>query len=391
MTPPDGTPDETPGALRGLLVADFSRVLAGPYATMMLADLGADVVKVERPGRGDDTRWWGPPYAADGQPTYFHSVNRNKRSVALDLATDSGRQQARELADRADIVVENFTPGTMARFGLDYSSLSASNPGLIYASISGFGAGGGAHLPGYDLLVQAMGGLMSITGPHPGAPTKTGVAVVDVLTGLHAVTGILAALHHRDRTGVGQHVQVNLLSSLLSSLVNQSAAYVVAGVVPGIMGNAHPSIAPYEVYPTADGDLVVAVGNDGQFRSLVTHLGVPELADDARFATNPARVAHRAGLNAVLTQALAAADARHWQRVLTVAGVPCGAINQIDKAFALAESLGLAPIAHLPSTDTDGRVPTVASPLTLSATPVTYRSAPPQLPSDGQESTPPTR
>ena len=372
----------TAGALSGLLVADFSRVLAGPYATMMLADLGAEVIKVERPGRGDDTRWWGPPYADDGLPTYFHSVNRNKRSVALDLTSDDGCGQARELAERADILVENFTPGTMARFGLGYPEVAAANPGVIYASISGFGTAGGAGLPGYDLLVQAMGGLMSITGPPSGTPTKAGVALVDVITGLHAATGILAALHHRDRTGSGQHIEVNLLSSLLSALVNQSAAFALAGVVPGIMGNAHPSIAPYEVYPTEQGELVLAVGNDAQFRALAAELGAPGLADDARFATNPDRVAHRAELNAELTHLLSTAGADQWQRRLTAVAVPCGAINGIDAAFALAESLDLEPIAWLPRADAAGDLPTVASPLTMSATPVTYRSPPPQLPSD---------
>ena len=297
------------GALDGILVADFSRVLAGPYATMLLADLGADVVKVERPGLGDDTRAWGPPWSADHDSTYFLGVNRNKRSLALDLADERGRRVALELAKRADVVVENLKPGGMDRLGLGYPDICEVNPSVVYASITGFGAGAGADLPGYDLLVQAVGGLMSVTGPAPGEPTKVGVALVDVITGLHAVVGIQAALLHRSRTGQGQRVEVNLLSSLLSALVNQASGYVAAGVVPGIMGNRHPSIAPYETFLTADRPLVLAVGNDGQFRSLCAVLGRPDLAQDARFASNPARVAHRDALVAQLAAELARRDA----------------------------------------------------------------------------------
>lgn len=253
------------GALDGIVVADFTRVLAGPYATMMLADMGAEVVKIERPGTGDDTRAWGPPYDDAGSATYFNSVNRNKTSVVLDLASEQGRAEARRIVARADIVVENFRAGTMERLGLGYDDLLDVNPGLIYCSVTGFGSGDGAALPGYDLLVQAVGGLMSITGPEAGTPTKVGVAVVDVLTGLHALAGILAALHHRQRTGEGQRVETNLLAALLSSLVNQGSAYLGAGVVPGILGNRHPSIAPYEVFPTKDRPLALAVGNDKQF------------------------------------------------------------------------------------------------------------------------------
>ncbi len=364
------------GALEGLLVADFSRVLAGPYATMLLADLGAEVVKVERPGSGDDTRAWGPPYAADGQSTYFHSVNRNKRSVAWDLRSREGLAEARELALRADVLVENFKPGTLDRLGLGYESLAADNPGLVYCSISGFGSGAGAALPGYDLLVQAMGGLMSITGPGPGEPTKVGVALVDVITGLHAVYGVLAALRHRDRTGRGQHVEVNLLSSLLSAMVNQSSAYAAAGVVPGILGNEHPSIAPYAVYATGDRPLVLAVGNDGQFRALTSVLQLAELADDERFATNPSRVAHRGPLRTLLEAALVTRTAADWERELTASGVPCGVVNDLAGAFALAKDLGLAPLVDVPGSP----VPQVANPLALSGTPPTYRTPAPPVP-----------
>jgi crotonobetainyl-CoA:carnitine CoA-transferase CaiB-like acyl-CoA transferase len=364
-----------PGALDGVVVADFSRVLAGPYATMLLADLGAEVVKVERPGAGDDTRHWGPPYAADGQATYFSAVNRNKSTLWLDLATPEGRSAARDLALRADVVVENFKPGGMDRMGLGYAELAAENPRTVVCSISGFGSGEGASLPGYDLLVQAMGGLMSVTGPGAGRPTKVGVALVDVVTGLHAVYGILAALHHRDRTGEGQHVEVNLLSSLLSALVNQASSYVAGDVVPGILGNDHPSITPYGVYATADRPLVLAVGNDGQFRSLVAVLGCEQLGVDERFATNPARVEHREELRTLLEADLAARGASAWHADLTAAGVPCGPINDIAGAFDLATSLRLDPVVTVPGSP----VPQVANPLRMSATPPTYRTPPPTM------------
>jgi crotonobetainyl-CoA:carnitine CoA-transferase CaiB-like acyl-CoA transferase len=362
----------TTGALDGLVVADFSRVLAGPYATMLLADLGAEVVKVERPGSGDDTRAWGPPWRGE-QSTYFASVNRNKESVVLDLADAEGREQAFGLAARADVLVENFKPGAFDRLGLGYDALRVANPGLVYCSITGFGTTGGADLPGYDLLVQAVGGLMSITGASPEEPVKVGVALVDVITGLHATVGILAALHERARSGVGQRVEVNLLSSLLSGMVNQSAGYVTAGFVPSIMGNRHPSIAPYESYPTADTPMVIAVGNDRQFRACAEVLGAPEWADDPRFATNPDRVQHRHELYRLMCERLAGAGADHWFAALSAVGVPAGPINDMAGAFRLAESLGLEPVAAV-----DGQ-PTVANPIRLGRTPVQYRSAPPAL------------
>ncbi|MBI1351637.1 MAG: CoA transferase [Actinomycetales bacterium] len=368
------------GALDGILVADFSRVLAGPYATMLLGDLGATVVKVERPGAGDDTRAWGPPFASDGQSTYFQSVNRNKASIALDLSDDADRELAGDLARVADVLVENYRPGGLARFGLDHAALREANPSLIYCSISGFGSGAGADLPGYDLLVQAMGGLMSITGTSE--PTKAGVALVDVLTGLHAAVGVLAALHHRDATGEGQHLEVTLLSALQSSLVNQASAFVGAGSVPRLLGNAHPSIAPYEVYATADRPMILAVGNDGQFRRLVNVLGSSELADDPRFATNPARVAHREELNAALSDRLASAGADSWQERLTAAGVPCGPINDIAQGFALAERLGLEPIVEIDDGRRSQPQRQVANPVRYSATPPSYASAPPDVDED---------
>jgi len=362
----------TAGALDGVVIADFSRVLAGPYATMLLADLGAEVVKVERPVAGDDTRAWGPPWRAD-QSTYFASVNRNKESVVVDLATPAGRAEAKELVSRADVLVENFKPGAFDRMGLGYEELSATHPGLVYCSITGFGTAGGAELPGYDLLVQAVGGLMSITGSSTDKPVKVGVALVDVITGLHAAVGILAALQERVTSGHGQRVEVNLLSSLLSGMVNQSAGYVGGGFVPQIMGNRHPSIAPYESYPTADHQMVIAVGNDRQFRACAEVLGTPEWADDVRFATNPSRVKHRDELYAAMCSRLASRGADEWFARLSAAGVPAGPINDIEGAFALAARLGLDPVASV-----DGE-PTVANPIRLGRTPVTYRAAPPSL------------
>lgn len=364
------------GALDGLVIADFGRVLAGPYATMLLADLGAEVIKIERPGAGDDTRSWGPPFA-DGQATYFQSANRNKKSVALDLRAADDLAAARDLAARADVVVENFLPGAMDRLGLGYDAVAATNPGVVYCSITGFG--GHNDLPGYDLLVQAVGGLMSITGSSPQEPTKVGVALVDVVTGLHAAVGILSALRHRDRTGQGQRVEVNLLSSLLSALVNQASGYVGAGVVPHAMGNAHPSIAPYQPFPTADRPMILAVGNDRQFGSLVRALGAAQLADDARFATNADRVAHRGELIDELTALLAADTADGWFKRLTAVGVPCGPVNDLGEAFALADRLGLAPIAEIDDPRREQPVRTVANPIRLSATPAAYRTAPPEL------------
>lgn len=368
--------------LGNLVVLDFSRVLAGPLATMLLGDFGAEVIKVERGGRGpvgDDTRAWGPPYGPDGQATYFQAVNRNKNSVFADLTDPADVERLRKLAARADVVVENFRPGVMERAGLGYDELAAANPGLVYCSITGFGRDEGAALPGYDLLVQAVGGLMSITGAPDGDPQKVGVALVDVITGLFATTGILAALRHRDATGDGQRVEVDLLSSLLAALVNQASAYTVGGVVGRRMGNAHPSIAPYDLYAAADGDLVLAVGNDKQFTALCEVLGAPELAGDARFATNPQRVAHRDELRGELEGRLAAASVAAWSERLAAAGVPAGAVNDIAAAFATAERLGLDPIVSVPGEGgREVRLP--RNPIRLSATPAQYRSAPPALP-----------
>jgi len=364
------------GALAGIRVADFSRVLAGPYATMLLGDLGADVIKVEPP-EGDETRRWGPPFAEDGTATYYLAVNRNKRSVVLDLRDPLDRARARRLAERADVMVENFRPGVAERFGLGFDDLAEANPGLVYCSLSGFGHAGGADRPGYDFLVQAVGGLMSVTGTPDGPPLKVGVALVDVLAGLHAAVGIVAALHRREVDGRGQRVDVSLLGSLLAALVNQASAVLEGGVVPGRLGNRHPSIAPYETLETADGPLAVAVGNDRQFRALAGVLGLPALADDPRFHTNAARVAHRDELATVLEEALARADRATWERRLREVGVPAGPILDIAAAFELAGALGLDPVAVVAGRRTP------ASPLGLSADPPTYRLPPPALDADG--------
>lgn len=364
--------DTTRGVLADVRVADFSRVLAGPYATMTLADFGADVVKIEPP-TGDDTRHWTPPVDAAGQATYFNSVNRNKRSVALDLTTEAGRAEAWRLATTADVVVENFRPGVMDRFGLDYETVAAANPGVVYASITGFGAGEGAALAGYDLLVQAVGGLMSITGDPDGAPAKAGVALVDVLCGLNAVSGILLGLRERDRTGRGQRVEVNLLHSLLSALTNQAASTLATGAAPRRLGNAHPSISPYAVYRAADRDLVIAVGNDKQFAALATIVGLPALAGDERFLTNAARVAHRDALTVNLERALAARPAAEWVDLFAAAGVPAGLVNDVGEAIALAGRLGLDPVVELAASRT------VSSPIGLSAAPAVYVTPPPAL------------
>lgn len=367
------------GALDDLRVLDFSRVLAGPFATMLLGDLGARVIKVERPGSGDDTRAWGPPYDERGEATYFDAVNRNKTAIVLDLSQRADLERAQALAAEADVLVENFRPGVMERLGLGWEALQERNPRLIYCSVTGFGAGAGAELPGYDLLVQALGGLMSITGRPDGEPQKVGVALVDIIAGLFCTVGILSAVRHREVAGVGQRVDVNLLSSLLAALVNQASAYTVAGVVPARMGNAHPSISPYELYPCATGELVLAVGNDRQFGALAEVLGASGLAEDRRFASNSERVANRAALREELVSRLSARSAHEWVDDLTAARVPAGVVNDVAGAFELAARLGLDPIVSI-ALDDGGEIRLPANPIGLSATPPTYRSPPPALP-----------
>ncbi len=370
-----------PGPLTGLLVADFSRVLAGPYCTQILGDLGAEVIKVEGPG-GDDTRHWMPPVRS-GISTYYLSVNRNKRSVLLNMKDPGDRAAAAELARRCDIMVENFKPGGLRQFGLDYENVRTANPAVIYASITGFGSGGGAHLPGYDLIVEAMSGMMSLQGDADGPPYRAGIAVFDVMSGLQTAIGILAALDHRRRTGEGQHVEVNLMSAALAGMVNQTGAFASAGVVPHRMGNSHPSLFPYEPLPTGDGDLVIAAGNDAQFRNLCTVLGAPELADDERFAANSGRTANRDQLRPLLTEQLKARSAGDWFDLLIAAGVPCGPINSVAGGVAFAEQIGLDPVVQAGHGDT--AVPGIRNALTFSATQARYDLPPPALDEHGEQ------
>lgn len=365
-------------ALTGIKIADFSRVLAGPYATMLLGDMGADVIKIERPIDGDDTRTWGPPFNSDGVSTYFQSVNRNKLGVTADLTTASGQVKAMEIIAKCDVLVENFTVGTMEKFGLGYEDLHKKFPKLIYCSISGFGSSDAAKvLPGYDLLVQGMSGLMSITG-DANAPAKVGVALVDVISGLHAALGISAALVNRSTTGVGQKIEVNLLSSALSAMVNQSGAFAGAGVIPKAMGNAHPSIAPYEVYKAKDQHLIIAVGNDRQFLELVKVLKL-EIGNDLRFESNSARVANRTALNELLAAKFANESAAFWSSALTKVGVPAGPINSIAEGISLARDIGLNPIVTITDSRSGKTSKTIANPITFSDTPVSYRLGAPDL------------
>lgn len=364
------------GALEDIRVLDFSRVLAGPYATMLLADFGAEVIKIERPVEGDDTRSWGPPWFGEDS-TYYLAVNRNKRSYTIDLKDEQAREEILDLARSSDVIVENFRPGAMAKLGLDYEHVREINPAVVYCSISGFGSAAGAHLAGYDLIAQAAGGLMSITGVPEAGPVKAGVALVDVITGLHATIGIQTALLARGRTGVGQLVEVNLLSSVLSALTNQASAHILTGAVPKLLGNAHPSVAPYQPLSAADRQLAVAATTNGQFVKLVTAIGRPDLADDERYCTNAERVANREVLVSELERTLCTETADHWFDVLSAAGVPCAPINDVRQAIELADRLGLVPVVR-PEADPDG-VAQIRNPISLSHTPARYRLTPPAL------------
>lgn len=379
------------GALSHLKVLDLSRVLAGPWASQMLGDMGAEVIKVEHPDKGDDTRAWGPPYLKDAQgndveSAYFLCTNRNKKSVALDMATTEGRSQIRALALQSDILLENFKVGGLAKYGLDYESLRVHNPRLIYCSITGFGQSGPyAHRPGYDFMVQGMGGLMSLTGLPDGedgaGPVKVGVALTDILTGLHAVAGILAAVAWRERSGEGQHIDLALLDVQVSCLANQALNYLVTGQSPARLGNSHPSIVPYQSFPTADGEMILAVGNDSQFASFCRVAGHAQWATDSRFATNAARVAHRTELVPLLRQTTVHKTTAQWIAALEQANVPCGPINTLEQVFAdpHVQARGLhVNLAHSAA----GSAPSVASPLRFSKTPVQYRMAPPALGAD---------
>jgi crotonobetainyl-CoA:carnitine CoA-transferase CaiB-like acyl-CoA transferase len=367
--------DHSRGPLDGLIVADLSRVLAGPYCTMLLADLGATVVKVEGPG-GDDTRTWTPPDKV-GTATYYLSINRNKRSIVLDFRDQDDVALVHELFRRADIAVENFKPGSLAKYGLDYERARAINPALIYLSISGFGTADGAWLPGYDLVVQAVSGLMSLTGDPDGPAYRAGISVFDVLTGLHGTIGVLAALRQRADTGEGQHVEVNLLSSALSGLVNQTAAYTAGGVVPERMGNAHPSVYPYQPMPTGDRDVIITAANDRQFRAMCEVLGIGEVADDDRFRLNADRTANRDQLHPILLERLAEWSADDLFIALNKVGVPCGPINSIGEGIELAERLGLEPRVTLG--DGDRAVDLVRNPIHFSGAGIRYDLPPPEL------------
>ncbi|ATP42687.1 CoA transferase [Pseudomonas putida] len=377
------------GALSHLRVLDLSRVLAGPWSGQILADLGADVIKVERPGNGDDTRSWGPPFLRDtrgentSEAAYYLSANRNKRSVTIDFTQPEGQRLVRELAAKSDIVIENFKVGGLAAYGLDYQSLKALNPKLIYCSITGFGQTGPyAKRAGYDFMIQGLGGLMSLTGRPEGeegaGPVKVGVALTDILTGLYSTVAILAALAHRDQTGIGQHVDMALLDVQVACLANQAMNYLTTGTPPRRLGNAHPNIVPYQDFPTADGDFILTVGNDGQFRKFAEVAGQPQWADDPRFATNKLRVANRAELIPLIRQATVFKTTAEWVSQLEKAGVPCGPINDLAQMFQDPQVVARGLAVTIPH-PLAGSVPQVASPIRLSETPVEYRRAPPLL------------
>jgi len=377
------------GALSHLRVLDLSRVLAGPWSGQILADLGADVIKVERPGAGDDTRSWGPPFLRDVQgentseAAYYLSANRNKRSVTIDFTQPEGQRLVRELAAKSDIVIENFKVGGLAAYGLDYQSLKAVNPKLIYCSITGFGQTGPyAKRAGYDFMIQGLGGLMSLTGRPEGeegaGPMKVGVALTDILTGLYSTVAILAALAHRDQAGIGQHIDMALLDVQVACLANQAMNYLTTGTAPRRLGNAHPNIVPYQDFPTADGNFILTVGNDGQFRKFAEVAGQAHWADDPRFATNKQRVANRAELIPLIRQATVFKTTAEWVSELEKAGVPCGPINDLAQMFQDPQVLARGLAVNVPH-PLAGSVPQVASPIRLSETPVEYRQAPPLL------------
>lgn len=373
------------GALDGIRVVDLTRILAGPTCTQILGDLGADVVKVERPREGDDSRRWGPPFVIgkDGRPTsesaYYLSANRNKRSIEIDFTSSGDRETLLALVARADVLVENFRPGTLARYELGYTDLARKFPRLVYCSITGFGQTGPyAGRPGYDLLAQAMGGIMSLTGEPTGAPMKVGVAITDITTGLYATIGILAALRYRDQSGCGQHIDCSLLDTQVSWLINEATSYFTSGQPPVRRGNAHPNICPYSVYPTADGHVVLAVGNDAQFRRWCECAGVPELGADPRFSTNALRLGHRRELEPMIEERMRRKDTATWIAELDALGVPCGPVNTLEEVFADPHVRGRGMRVTVPyPTSSSGTVDLLANPIKLSQTPATYRRPPP--------------
>ena len=375
------------GPLAGLRVIDLTRILAGPTATQMLGDLGADVIKIERPGGGDDTRAWGPPYLRDDAGTdtteaaYFLSANRNKRSVTIDLGHDTGRELVRRMVSRADVFVENFKVGDMAKFGLAYEDLSTEAPGLVYCSISGFGQTGPyAARPGYDFLAQGMGGIMSLTGEPDGPPLKAGVGIADIMCGMYAAIAILAAVRHREQTGEGQRIDLGLLDTQVAWLANEGLSYLVSGRVPHRIGNAHPNIVPYQAFATQDSHVIIAVGNDAQFRRFCTFAGAPALADDARFATNAARVRHRDALIPQLETLVATRPTAAWLDGLQALKVPCGPVYSLDQVFADPQVRDRGMERRMPHPlGASNETPVISNPIRLSETPVTYRRPPPVL------------
>jgi crotonobetainyl-CoA:carnitine CoA-transferase CaiB-like acyl-CoA transferase len=373
-----------PTALEGIRVLDLTRVLAGPWATQLLADLGAEVIKVEKPGEGDDTRHWGPPYATgpDGktrEAAYFLAANRGKRSICVDMARPQGQRILRELAATSDVLVENFKVGALAKYGLDYASLRTQNSRLVYCSITGFGQDGPrASHPGYDFAIQGMSGLMSVTGEKQGESVKAGVALTDIITGLYASNAVLAALLRRGYSGVGQQIDIALLDSMVAALANQALNYLVSGRSPGRLGNAHPNIVPYATYTASDAPIIIAVGNDGQFRKLCAILGAPEIAGDARFVSNSARVSHREELGELLNRCLSKHPVAHWLPLFAAQSVPAGPINTIEQVFADPQVQARQLRLELPR-DGIGNVPGVACPVRLSESPVRYERAPPAL------------
>lgn len=389
-SPADVQPAVHAGPLSDLKVVDLTRILAGPTATQLLGDLGADVVKIERPGKGDDTRGWGPPFLkdADGADTaesaYFLCANRNKRSIAVDLSRPEGQEIIRRLAADADIFLENYKVGQLARYGLGYASLSALNPRLIYCSVTGFGQTGpyAAHA-GYDFMVQGMGGMMSLTGfpdAEGGRPTKVGVGIADVMCGMYAANAVQAALHARASTGRGQYIDMSLFDTQISWLINQGLAYLTSGEVPGRLGNAHPTVVPYETFAASDGDFIIAAGNDGQFRKLCEIAGRSELADDPRFATNRDRVVNRAELIPIINDFTRTRPAGEWIAALQVAGIPCGPINDLDQVFADPHAVHRGARITLPHpSSATGTVDLIGNPIKMSDTPVSYRRPPPRL------------
>lgn len=374
-------------ALTGIRVLDLSRILAGPSATQLLGDLGADVIKVERPDEGDDTRKWGPPYIADsqGQPTpesaYYLAANRNKRSIAIDIASDEGQRLIHELLARADVLVENYKAGGLAKYGLSYEQLRERYPTLIYCSITGFGhTGPYASRPGYDFLIQGMGGIMSLTGVPDGEPMKVGVGVADVMTGMYAAVGILAALQHRHATGEGQHIDISLLDTQIAWLVNAGTNYLADGKLPTRLGNAHPNIVPYQVFPTADAPMILAVGNDAQFRRFCQVAGAEALADDKRYATNVQRIAHREQICERVSDLLRTRARSHWLDALENAGVPCGPVNDLQDVFNDPHVIARGAQLRMPCDWAEGgELRLLANPLKMSATPPSYRRPPPRL------------